>query len=66
MLTIATPLVFGALGAILNERAGVLNLGIEGTMYAGAFVGFLGRRAERLAVGRRRRGARRGRRSPAR
>ena len=37
-LTIATPLVFGALGAILNERAGVLNLGIEGTMYAGAFV----------------------------
>ena len=41
MLTIATPLVFGTLGAILNERAGVLNLGIEGTMYAGAFVGFL-------------------------
>lgn len=40
-LTIATPLVFGALGAILGERAGVLNLGIEGTMYAGAFVGFL-------------------------
>jgi simple sugar transport system permease protein len=39
-LTIATPLVFGALGAILGERAGVLNLGIEGTMYAGAFVGF--------------------------
>ena len=39
-LTIATPLVFGALGAILNERAGVLNLGIEGTMHAGAFVGF--------------------------
>ena len=41
MLTIATPLVYGALGAILGERAGVLNLGIEGTMYAGAFVGFL-------------------------
>jgi simple sugar transport system permease protein len=41
-LTIATPLVFGALGAILNERAGVLNLGIEGTMYAGAFAGFWG------------------------
>lgn len=39
-LTIATPLIFGALGAILNERSGVLNLGIEGTMYAGAFVGF--------------------------
>ncbi len=41
MLTIATPLIFGALGAVLGERAGVLNLGIEGTMYAGAFVGFL-------------------------
>ena len=40
-LTIATPLVFGALGALLGERAGVLNLGIEGTLYAGAFVGFL-------------------------
>lgn len=40
-LTIATPLAFGALGAILGERTGVLNLGIEGTMYAGAFVGFL-------------------------
>ena len=39
-LTIATPLVFGALGALLGERAGVLNLGIEGTLYAGAFVGF--------------------------
>ncbi|MCW2583052.1 MAG: transporter, inner rane subunit [Klenkia sp.] len=40
-LTIATPLVFGALGALLGERAGVLNLGIEGTLYVGAFVGFL-------------------------
>jgi len=41
MLSIATPLVYGALGAICNERAGVLNLGIEGTMYAGAFAGFV-------------------------
>jgi len=40
-LTIATPLVWAGLGAIINERAGILNLGIEGTMYAGAFVGFL-------------------------
>lgn len=39
--SIATPLLWAALGAILNERAGVLNLGIEGTMYAGAFCGFL-------------------------
>jgi len=40
-LTIATPLVWAALGAVVNERAGIMNLGIEGTMYAGAFVGFL-------------------------
>ncbi|HEV7956988.1 MAG: transporter permease [Microbacteriaceae bacterium] len=39
--TIATPLVWAGLGAVINERAGILNLGIEGIMYAGAFVGFL-------------------------
>jgi simple sugar transport system permease protein len=36
----ATPLVFGTIGETYSERAGVLNLGIEGTMYAGAFFGF--------------------------
>ncbi len=36
----ATPLVYGTVGEIYAERAGVLNLGIEGTMYAGAFAGF--------------------------
>lgn len=41
MLTTATPLVLGAMGELLAERAGVLNLGIEGTMYAGAFVGVM-------------------------
>ncbi len=41
MLTIATPLVLAALGELICERAGLLNLGIEGTMYAGAFGGFL-------------------------
>jgi len=35
-LRIATPLVFGVLGVLLCERAGVLNLGIEGIMVAGA------------------------------
>ena len=37
----ATPLVYGTVGETYCERAGILNLGIEGTMYVGAFVGFL-------------------------
>src|SRR3954447_11852925 len=41
MLTIATPLVWAGIGELVVERTGVLNLGIEGTMYLGAFVGFL-------------------------
>ena len=36
----ATPLIFGTVGETYAEKAGVLNLGIEGTMYAGAFFGF--------------------------
>jgi ABC-type uncharacterized transport system permease subunit len=40
-LAIATPLVFGTLGALLCERAGILNLGIEGIFAAGALAGFL-------------------------
>ncbi|MEO7242318.1 MAG: ABC transporter permease [Variovorax sp.] len=41
VLRIATPLIFGTLGVLLCERAGVLNLGIEGIMVAGAFTGWL-------------------------
>ena len=41
MLTIATPLVWAGIGEVVVERTGILNLGIEGTMYLGAFVGFL-------------------------
>ena len=41
MLTIATPLVWAGVGELIVEKTGVLNLGIEGTMYAGAFTGFL-------------------------
>jgi ABC-type uncharacterized transport system permease subunit len=36
----ATPLVYGTVGETFTERAGILNLGVEGTMYAGAFFGF--------------------------
>jgi ABC-type uncharacterized transport system permease subunit len=39
-LRVATPLIFGTLGELFSERSGVLNLGIEGTMFLGAFVGF--------------------------
>ena len=41
VLRIATPLIFGVLGALICERSGVLNLGIEGIMTMGAMVGWL-------------------------
>lgn len=41
VLRLATPLILGTLGVLLCERAGVLNLGIEGIMVAGAFTGWL-------------------------
>ncbi len=41
VLRIATPLIFGTLGALYCERAGVLNLGIEGIMTFGAMIGWL-------------------------
>jgi general nucleoside transport system permease protein len=37
-----TPILFATLGAILNERAGIINLGIEGLMLIGALAGFAG------------------------
>ena len=35
-----TPILFAALGELLAERSGVLNLGVEGMMLIGAVMGF--------------------------
>jgi simple sugar transport system permease protein len=38
--TAATPLLIAAVGELVSERAGVLNLGVEGMMVMGAVTGF--------------------------
>ncbi len=40
MVTAGTPILYAALGEILTEQSGVLNLGVEGTMLVGALCGF--------------------------
>ncbi len=39
-LRVSTPLILGTIGELFSEKAGVLNLGIEGIMVIGAFTGF--------------------------
>jgi len=39
-LRVSTPILLAAIGETYTEPAGILNLGIEGTMFFGAFIGF--------------------------
>jgi simple sugar transport system permease protein len=41
VITAATPLLFAALGEMITEKSGVLNLGVEGMMLMGAIAGFI-------------------------
>ena len=40
VIVAATPLVFAAIGELVVEKSGVLNLGVEGMMIVGAIAGF--------------------------
>ena len=50
IITASTPLLFAALGELVSERSGVLNLGVEGMMAVGAVVGFIAGNASGVPI----------------
>ena len=56
IITASTPLLLAAVGELVVERSGVLNLGVEGMMIVGAVAGFAVAHTTGLARGGRGRG----------
>ena len=40
-ITAGTPILFAALGELIAERSGIMNLGVDGMMLVGAVTGFM-------------------------
>ncbi len=49
-VSLSVPLIFGALGGVISERVGVVNVAIEGQLLAGAFVSALVASATRMPL----------------